>query len=99
MDKTGMCEYLILLDKDEDPVTIDWMSGGIVHKATQYDRITCFQSSDRKELDQIVRANMADLVRLNLGTGLHIGRMTAHYEVKPDVERAEDKLNRIGQNN
>lgn len=99
MEKTGTYEYLILLDRDDDPITIDWMNGGVIHKATQFERITAFQAADTNpELDKIVRANMTELIRLNIGQGLHIGRMRANFEVYPDVKRAENIVDSTGAN-
>lgn len=97
--KIGSYTYLILMDKNDDPVVIDWLNGGVVHKATQFDRITCFTGPNHqmgKEIDQAIRNNMQQIINLNLGLGLRIAQMRVSYEVLPDVERSENPINQIG---
>ena len=73
-------EYLIMVDKNNRVMQIDWASGGVLRPAEQQEFVTAWSYPQHdKHLMEITIQNMQKIISLNVGLGLRIAKMTATF--------------------
>lgn len=83
-------EYLIMVDKNNNAIQIDWINGGAVIPAQQQEFITAWTfQPDKPDIVDITIQNMKAIIQMNLGLGLRIAKMKVNIE----FEEYESKTN------